>query len=165
MFPDGNGSSINTTDGVPQIVSFNHNAVLTATPAAGSFDTWIATNLTYEYVVWVQDVVSDQIIQSGSATQVITTGIVKLEENSSIGIYPNPAKNYAVVGIKLSKPALADVSIYDLAGKLIYTNKSAKVEEGQNEIKINTSEFAPGTYNVLVTTDEGALKDKLIIVE
>ncbi len=165
MFPDGNGSSINTTDGVPQVVSFNHNAVLTPTPVAGSFDTWVATNLKYEYVVWVQDVISHEIIQSGSATQVVTTGIVKLEENSSIGIYPNPAKDHAVVAIKLSKPTVADVFIYDLMGKLVYTNKGANVEEGQNEMTINTSEFAAGTFNVIVITSEGVLKDKLIIVK
>jgi hypothetical protein len=169
MFPDGSGTYINTTDGVPQTVSFNHTATLVSiasgTPAPGSFNTWIATNLIYEYVVWVQDAVSHQIIQSGSATQTIPTGLVQFTENSSIGIFPNPAKDYAIVGIKLNKPSQADISIYDMSGKLVYTNKGANVNEGQSEIKINTSEMAQGTYNVVVSTSEGVLRNKLIIVE
>jgi len=169
MFPDGNGTFINTTDGVPQTVSFNHTATLVSiasgTPASGTYNTWIANNLTYEYVVWIEDAISHQIIQSGSATQAVTTGLVKLAENSSIGIFPNPAKDYAIVGIKLNKPAVADLLIYDMSGKLIYINKGANVGEGQSEIKINTSEMAPGTYNIVVSTTEGVLKDKLIIAE
>jgi hypothetical protein len=169
MFPDGNGTSINTTDGVPQIVSFNHTATLVSiasgTPASGSFNTWIANNLTYEYVVWIEDAISHQIIQSGSATQGLSTGLVQFAENSSIGIFPNPAKDYAIVGIKLNKPAVADVLIYDMSGKLVYTNKGANVEAGESEIKVNTSEMAEGTYLVVVSTSEGTWKDKLIIAE
>lgn len=169
MFPDGNGTFINTTDGVPQNVTFNHTATLVSiasgTPASGSFNTWIATNLTYEYVVWIQDAISHQIIQSGSATQSVPTGVVEFVENSSIGIYPNPAKDYAVVGIKLNKPSVADIMIYDMSGKLVYTNKGANVEDGQSEIKIDTSEMAPGSYNVVVSTSEGVLRDKLIILK
>ena len=52
-----------------------------------------------------------------------------------------------------------------MAGKLAYANKGAKVEEGENEIRINTSEFANGTYLVMVTTEQGLLRDKLIIVK
>lgn len=168
MFPDGDGSAtaVNTTDGTPfNVTTGAHNALFSATPAQMSNDFWGSiTTVSFEYVVWVQDIVSGHILNSGSATYVNTTGLVKLEKDSKIAVYPNPAKDFAVVGIKVDANTTAEINIYDVTGKLVY-NKSGEVTAGQNEIRLNTSEWATGTYNVIVTTSEGTLKDKLIVTK
>ena len=169
MYPSSAGTVFTPADGVAQTANFTHNSVLTsiagATPPQNTNDIWIATNLTYEYVVWVEDIISHDVIQSGSATGTGPNSVVEYKGNNSIGVYPNPAKDYAVVGIKLNHPSVVDINIFDVTGKLVYSNKGSKLEANENEIKINTSEFATGTYNVMVTTEQGSLKDKLIIVK
>lgn len=165
MFPSASGATVTPVDGTPLNVTFTHTATVVGTPAQGSYDFWDATNVVYEYVVFLQDKVSDDILQSGSATINGPVGVVELKDNQKIGIYPNPAKDFAVVGISLDQSASVSVSIYDITGKLVYSNAAVKVEAGQHEMKINTSDFATGTYNVLVNTDLGILKDKLIIVK
>lgn len=163
MYPDGNGAPQTITDGVPFNVNCNHSVVLSATPAQNSFDFWTTTGIVYEYVVFVQDEISGHILNSGSATTAVSTGLVQLKGETRIGVYPNPAKDFAVVGIRLNNSSVVDINIYDVTGKVVYSQKGAQVAQGENEIRINTSEFANGAYNIVVSTNEGLLKDKLII--
>jgi hypothetical protein len=163
MFPSATGTTITPTDGTPLTFTFSHTVTSAATPAQNSYDFWNTTSMTLEYVVFVQDAVSDDILQSGSAQVLSTVGLVELKDNQEIGIYPNPAKDFAVVGIKLNKASTIDITIYDITGRVVYANKASKVDAGQREITINTTEFASGTYNVIVNTEAGTLKDKLII--
>ncbi len=163
MFPSAAGTTITPVDGTPLTVTFSHTLTSAATPAQNSYDFWNTTSMVLEYVVFVQDATSDDVLQSGSAQVASTVGLVELKENQEIGIYPNPAKDFAVVGIKLNKASNIDITIYDITGKVVYANKAAKVDAGQREITINTTEFASGTYNVIVNTEAGTLKDKLII--
>ena len=164
MFPSAAGSSVTTVDGTAMSTTFTHTATSVATPAQNSYDFWNTTNVIYEYVVFVQDVTSKDILQSGSAQVAGPVGIVELKDNQEIGIYPNPAKDFAVVGIKLNTPSSVEISIYDMTGKLVYSN-NAQVEAGHKELMINTSEFATGTYNVIVKTEKGTLKDKLTVIK
>lgn len=170
MFPSA-GTTINTADGVAQTFSLTHTpsyaSIAAGTPAQGSNNFWYNTGtFKYEYVVWIQDDVSDQVLQSSSAaTSSVATGVVEFKDNNSIGIYPNPAKDYAVVGIKLQNSSSVDINITDVTGKVVYTNNAAQVEAGSNEIRINTSDFATGTYVVTVSTKEGKLTEKLVVVK
>ncbi|MBK9285240.1 MAG: choice-of-anchor J domain-containing protein [Sphingobacteriaceae bacterium] len=165
MLPDANGTAFTPVDGTVQTVNFTHNVTSAATPAQGSFDFWSGTFIKYEYVVFVQDQISNDVLQSGSAFYQTPNGIVTFEKDNKIGVYPNPAKDYALVGILLDAPSSVDITIMDITGKVVYNNKGAQVDMGSSEIKINTSEFASGTYNILVNTKEGLLKEKLVIVK
>jgi len=172
MFPAA-GTTYTTTAGTPFTVNFNHTLTYgntsSGTPAQGSFNFWHSSvvNYTYEYIVWVQDIVSKQVLQSGAAftTSMTTTGLVEFAEGSSIGVYPNPANEYAVIGLKLNNSSAVDVKIIDITGKVVYNNKAEEVFPGSNEISVNTADFAAGTYHIIVTTNDGILKDKLIIVK
>ena len=166
MDPNGWGLPITVTDGVALGASFTHTVTTVTTPVQNSYNFWTSTTTMYEYVAFIQDSVSNHILNSTSAQFSVTgVGLVKYEENKEIGVYPNPCSDFAVVGIKLEKSSTIDISIYDITGKQVYVNKNAQVEAGNNEIKINTSEFAVGTYNILVKTSEGTLTEKLIIVK
>jgi hypothetical protein len=166
MYPDGNGLAVTVADGVPQTVSFNHtiNTVPIFPPLAAqnSNNFWTSSTSVYEYVVFLQDEITGKVIQSGSSN-LTTTGLAKLSKDENIGVYPNPAKDLAVVGIRLNNNSIVDIAIYDATGKLVFVNKGAQVEHGDQEIHINTTEFANGVYNIIVNTNEGTLKSKLII--
>lgn len=172
MFPT-NGTTYTTTDGTPINVTFNHaltyGSVAAGTPAQGSFNFWTNTGtFTYEYLVWVQDDVTNQVLQSSSAftsSVTVPSSITEYSNNGTIGIFPNPAKDYAVVGVKLDNSSFVEISITDITGKVVYSNKADQVFAGTSEITINTSEFATGTYNVLVKTNGGLFNEKLIVVK
>jgi hypothetical protein len=80
-----------------------------------------------------------------------------------LGIYPNPASDFAVIGLKLAEESDVTISIVDELGKIVYQNKSKQTDGGQKEMKINTSNFLSGIYQVSVETNKGLFKDKLII--
>jgi hypothetical protein len=165
------GSLFTPASGSAQTFTSTHTVaygnIASGTPAQGTQNFWYNTGtFAYEYVVWIQDDVNKQVLQSGSAfTNTMSVGVVEFKDNNSIGIYPNPAKDYAVVGIKLNNASAVDINITDITGKLVYSNLGAQVEEGSNEIRINTSEFATGTYHVTVKTKEGTLTEKLVVVK
>lgn len=163
MNPDGGGAkNTSITNGTAFDVKFDLTSTITAKPAQGSFDFWQINTLKYQYVVFVQDDKTKDVLNSGSGVAT-TVGIVDIKKDAQIGIYPNPAEGYAIVGIKVAKESKVALSIYDIAGKVVYSNNSQVQGVGQNEITINTTNFAPGVYTVVVNTDDGILRDKLVV--
>lgn len=163
MNPDGNGAkNTSITDGTPFDVTFDHTATQAAKPAQGSFDFWTISTLQYQYIVFVQDDKTKDVLNSASAVAT-TTGIVDIKEGTAIGVYPNPAENYAIIGIQLQKESHVSLHVYDLSGKAVYSNETELVGAGQNEITINTSRFAAGVYTIVVQTNNSILRDKLVV--
>jgi hypothetical protein len=167
MFPNAWGAPINVSDGVAQTASFTHTVTTVALPTASGTTNFWSTTVTpvYEYVVWIQDTVSNQILQSAAAkVSPGTVGLVELKNNSNIGVYPNPAKDFAVLGLRMNNASAVEISISDISGRIVYSNKS-EVAEGDSQIRINTSDYATGVYNIVVTTRDGILQEKLVIVK
>lgn len=163
MNPDGGGAkSTSITTGTPFEVTFDHKATAVTQPAQNSFDFWTITSLKYQYVVFVQDDKTKDVLNSASALG-STVGIVDIKNNAQIGVYPNPAEHYAIVGIKLQKESSVSLSIFDISGKVVYTNDAEQVGVGQNEITINTENFASGVYTVVVKANDSILRDKLVV--
>ena len=130
-------------------------------PVEGSFDFWAISSLTYQYVVYVQDEQTKEVLNSSSG--LMSTGIVTFKDDASIGVYPNPAEDYAIIGIQLKKESSLSLTIYDISGKVVYNNEAPRVSVGQNEITINTANFASGMYTIVVRTADGILREKLMI--
>lgn len=182
MNPNGWGSPITVTDGTPIVVNFSNSAITapinSGTPANMSFNFWTTPNMRYEYVVFVQDTISNHVIQSASwsATVAVPTattggggggggnvGIVQLANNQSIGVYPSPAQDFAVIAVMLDKAATVSLSITDIAGKQVYNKANESIDAGKHEIKIDTSNLPTGTYFIKVDADGLVYKDKLLI--
>jgi hypothetical protein len=79
---------------------------------------------------------------------------------NSIGIYPNPAKNYTTVNFgKMLNKEKAHVEVLDLSGKRIY--QSGKLSAAT--LQLNTSKYAKGTYIIKITKGMETVNRKLII--
>ncbi len=163
MFPGPDGSPVTTVSGTAQTFSFNHTVTTAVTPAQNSFDFWNDASLMYEYVVFIQDNISKDILQSGSAR--LTVGLVELKENEEVGVSPNPAADWAAIGVKLNAPSAVNLFIYDLTGKLVYAQTGASLDAGKHEIKINTQSFDAGLYQIRIQTEKGVLTEKLVIAK
>jgi hypothetical protein len=86
-------------------------------------------------------------------------GLVGEDEiaNGEIQIYPNPANDF----IRISASSIiknGDLKIYNSLGQLVYQDAIAS----ENTV-VDISGFDTGIYFVLVETEEGVLKEKLIV--
>lgn len=172
MNPNGAGVQTNITAGTPVNVNFNHTintVTLSPLPAQNSFNFWTVSSSSvtvgYEYVVFVQDTVSKDVLNSASAQFISTVGLPQLEKNTSIGVFPNPANNAATIAVKLDEAAAVSISIFDITGRLVYTKENEELTVGQNEITINTEKYTSGTYNIIVKAGDKTHKTKLVIVK
>lgn len=162
MMPNGNGGHVAaTTSGTAISANSSYTFNTVPTPTQNSYDLWQTGAGIVEYVAFLQDTVTGQILQSASAN--ISVGIVDLADNQSIGLYPVPANNFAVIATQLNNATSADLYVVDMTGKTVYRKEGCSLLAGHQEISINTSNFAEGTYAVLVKTPLGDLKEKLVV--
>ncbi|HUH25191.1 MAG TPA: T9SS type A sorting domain-containing protein [Flavobacterium sp.] len=72
-------------------------------------------------------------------------------------IFPNPASNLVNI-TNTSNLGVEEVSIYDVSGKLLKTQKVVSTED----IELNIEELATGTYMLQIQTNQGTAVKKII---
>jgi hypothetical protein len=82
---------------------------------------------------------------------------------ATVALYPNPTSGSSTTLLLATKmeSANASVSILDLTGKMISTEK-VDVANGFNQYQLNTNELTNGIYFVQVTIGESTVTQKLI---
>ena len=95
------------------------------------------------------------------------TTAVAIQANSKttafVSLYPNPAKDEAVVTISLAKAEHVSVSISDITGKMVSSIVEKELHDGENQMSINTIDLKNGVYFVQVTAGENTNQIKLIV--
>jgi len=66
-------------------------------------------------------------------------------ENLEVSIYPQPSENIINITFESSMPDNAQLSVFDITGKFIYSDKQ-EITPGNNNIKINVSNWVSGIY-------------------
>ena len=64
-----------------------------------------------------------------------------------VNAYPNPTTDHIIVAVYSNEAQTSDLEIFSLTGKRVFGN-SYELEEGLNEIKIETAQFPTGQYFV-----------------
>jgi len=77
-------------------------------------------------------------------------------------IYPNPAKNSAILSIDLSKSANVHILVLNMVGQVVRTSSTAAVE-GNNSIPIDLSGLSKGIYMTAVKVNNVTSTKKMII--
>lgn len=62
-------------------------------------------------------------------------------------VFPNPVQNSAYFEIASIEDKEGIISVYDIYGRLCVYNNSAKIAKGNNHLRIDTAELAPGIYS------------------
>ncbi|MDP2385774.1 MAG: multicopper oxidase domain-containing protein [Bacteroidota bacterium] len=79
--------------------------------------------------------------------------------NSIINIYPNPAKNSLTVSINGNDSFTPfEIKVYDLIGKLIYSETA-----GKSRTVINSSNWNSGLYSIIIKQGKNSIHKKTII--
>jgi hypothetical protein len=87
-----------------------------------------------------------------------TTGIEEATINSSLKVYPNPAKE--VLNISFDATSESNVVLSDIVGNAIYSTTYAS---GSNNISVNTSGLPTGMYILNISTENGRVARKVNI--
>lgn len=84
---------------------------------------------------------------------------VKNDALNGLAVYPNPASNEINIGFDAEKISMAEISIYDVNGKLVYESMM-QANKGNNIAIVNTHDFAAGAYIVKVKTTGSLMVQK-----
>ena len=99
-------------------------------------------------------------VNLGGSIFKIAGGVLSVDENQGANaiIYPNPATN--IVSIKLQTQVMEHLKISDVKGSIIYTETLQS-----NKKLLNTSSFAKGMYFITITTKNGAVVVKKLMIQ
>ncbi|MDY4789246.1 MAG: Omp28-related outer membrane protein [Bacteroidales bacterium] len=91
-------------------------------------------------------------------------GLEEVSQNDvSINVYPNPAKDNATIDITLSQNSVATIKVVDLMGRNVIDLGTKSMKAGQNTIELNTSNLNNGMYFVKVASENGVVTKKITI--
>ncbi len=95
-----------------------------------------------------------------------TTGIKENNSNlSSLKTYPNPANLSSTLSFNLVKDAKVKIEIQNQLGQKVSEVFNDNLPQGENTLKINTSELANGTYFISCSNGEASEKIKLVVLQ
>lgn len=89
-----------------------------------------------------------------------------IEEKASISEYPNPAETTATFDFSVPNTEVVTVAIVGINGQLIETIANREVTADQSySITYDVSELQSGIYFVHLTSSEGVLKEKFVVLK
>jgi alkaline phosphatase D len=90
--------------------------------------------------------------------------LVDVEEHNFtvFGAYPNPAQSEVTFQFYLNKPEELKISVYDIAGKQVYTDMISSFNTGVNYAQINISTLASGTYSFIIESETNRVSKTII---
>ncbi|TXI82144.1 MAG: T9SS type A sorting domain-containing protein [Flavobacteriales bacterium] len=83
-------------------------------------------------------------------------------QTASPRVYPNPASTFVMLEVDLSaEPKNAVIQIQDITGRVL---KQLIVASKQQQLVLDSREFAPGTYNVVLTNHDSTQLTKNLVI-
>lgn len=83
----------------------------------------------------------------------------------AVRIVPNPATDKATVRFTVTENTTANVMVYDMTGRVVFSTTTADFATGAHSIDINTSNLPAGAYTVKLQTAKGATTQPLSVVK
>ena len=125
-----------------------------------SWDKWRTQVVT---MIW-KKVGSDYQFVNANNVSNNPLGITSIEEAGNVRLYPNPANNFAILGIDIDQ-ANTNVSYFitDFSGKIVASKNVGNVGYGVYHEQINTENLSNGTYIVALTVGKNIYTGKLSV--
>lgn len=106
--------------------------------------------------MWVDDV---NITSSPTSVNAVAGA------DMAISVFPNPARDNAVLSFNLNAQAKVTVTVMDVAGRTVAQVMNGDLHAGNHQLTINTADLASGIYNIVMTTDAGTTTQRLSVVK
>ncbi len=85
---------------------------------------------------------------------------------ASMRTYPNPSSGTSYIDLSSSLELQnADLSIYDLQGRVVATLYNGTLKSGDHRFVFNSANLAPGIYACRFTTEKGVVSKKLVVTK
>lgn len=118
---------------------------------------------TIDYTIFNVDVPSDKVTFTLKYNAPEAVGIKENVKNlSDFSIFPNPAKESAVINLNSAKAMQSSLSVYNALGEVVL-QKDLSLLEGKNKIELNTEILKSGIYFVSIANGSNSISKKLII--
>ncbi len=89
---------------------------------------------------------------------------LKAEGDGTLRVLPNPSTGLIKVTMDNSQESDVNFVVRDELGKIVYTEKML-LDQGQNEINLDLSNLAAGTYVLSISSEYSTMKKKILIVK
>jgi hypothetical protein len=86
-----------------------------------------------------------------------------IANQTRLNIYPNPATDLLNIDLTLSNESIVKMELYDLSGRLVYSNYSGRLRMGDHDLSLEVSGLRKGTYTLRVIVGEEAINRKVVI--
>lgn len=125
---------------------------------------------TYHFKVAIADV-GDTQFDSGvfleafsfRSVMAVPTSIADIQDENKLKVFPNPASDHVQLNYQLNGTSAVVVSIYDVTGKLVYSENYGTQLTGIYSHNMELGQFDAGAYTLIFTTSQGNSVRKLII--
>lgn len=90
-----------------------------------------------------------------------TMNVEEVQENTEVGVFPNPLNDKTNLFISDNNWNLAQINVYSIDGKLMKQIQQSNI--GMNQINLDLSELSPGVYNISIDIDHKINKSIKIV--
>ena len=85
------------------------------------------------------------------------------ELNVGLNMYPNPAKDTVTIEYNTKETHAVNIDVCDVLGKKITSINKGKVDAGNHEFEIGTTQFKSGVYFVTISIDGNPIVKRLVV--
>jgi hypothetical protein len=171
MLPNAGGYSINPLQAGVQVVenfsyTFQGNYTLPAdanSPVNHMLDHTVEDFENLGVVVWIQDDVTKEILQSTSAS-LVTDVNNDLSSTNKIMIFPNPTSDIATIAFQGHKDSELEINIVNLLGEMIVSERYT-ASSSLDYYNLNVSQLNSGIYNVVMVSNGNITTKQLQIIK
>lgn len=79
--------------------------------------------------------------------------------------YPNPANSFVNIPFELKEPSEVTLKVYNMQGRLMYSQTDKNFGPGSNEITIDVGGYGAGAYFITLSTSLNSIKTKSFVVK
>ncbi len=88
--------------------------------------------------------------------------INELSQLSSSAVFPNPANEFATISMVSKQVQSLTISLADISGRIVFQEEII-LQSGKNTYIIDTEAYSAGFYQLILSSPEGRIQQKLII--
>jgi hypothetical protein len=84
---------------------------------------------------------------------------------ASISTYPNPANGTTNIDITILEDMKADLSIYDINGRVVAVLHNGELKAGEHHFVVNVATLGSGIYAYKLTSEKGTISRRLVVTK